>query len=147
MVVKIWKVTGLTNVKRDGYQSIPNTPLIILEDGPLLKVVNGLTGETIIDSQQEEMEKVKDVRFVSELEGLLIEYRNEKIQGLSYYDLTGTSRWNQTFDVKSSSGLEAVPSPLTDNAGNLYYGIGKTTAETKWENWRDTLVERKKERR
>lgn len=121
----LWETGGLSNMKREGYSVIDGTPIALLEDGPLLKAINGATGQVIFDSQKAGYKKVKKTHFLGEVGGILIEYKNAEEEGLALFDVqTGERKWDKSFSASMLKG-DIQPAPVITKNGQIIHAGGK----------------------
>ena len=122
---QLWKRKELAGAKEDEFDVVSGSPLIKVEIGKSLFVVNGLTGEIIVNSTAQGFEKVQYAEVAEGAKGLLIEYKNGKSRGLALFDLNnGERKWSNDFsDLKG--GQELQPGPRFDTEGHVIYAIGR----------------------
>ena len=123
---KIWENTTLTNIKEDFYNTIENTPLILIADkGADAKtvVINGMTGEVIFDSSVEGFEKIVSRKVLPEIEGLLVAFKDANGDGIALYNyVNGSQVWISTSEKTKSKAVQ--PEPFMDHENNVIFANG-----------------------
>lgn len=123
---KIWEVPSLTNIAEENYNTIPETPLVLIADkggDAKTMIINGLTGVIVFDSEGEGIEKVVSRKVIPEVGGVLIAYSNAGGDGValfSYQD--GQKKWDAPLEKVKGKTLQAQP--IVDEAGNILYANG-----------------------
>ncbi|WP_258103559.1 PQQ-like beta-propeller repeat protein [Marinoscillum sp. MHG1-6] len=120
----LWKQEALKDVDQQGYRVIAGTPIVLLENGPSLQILNGLSGVLLFDSQAQGYEKIKDTEILPSIGGLLIRFKKEEGEGLALYDVkSGDKRWERAFTGGRKGALQ--PDPLITEGSKIIYPFGK----------------------
>ncbi|REE00538.1 outer membrane protein assembly factor BamB family protein [Marinoscillum furvescens] len=122
---KIWELSDVTKIQEEYYNTIPGTPLVLIDDkGADAKtlIINGLSGALVFDSRDEGIEKVLSRRLVREVGGIMITYSKASGDGVALYNFNdGKELWNTPMEKAKGRTLAQ---PVIDSEGHILYANG-----------------------
>ncbi len=137
---QLWSIPELTNIKKVDFKPVSGTPLCIVEDNGYVTLLDGVSGERIIDGPERDYKSMRFIDVLHEHGGILVEYATERNNGLTLFNFNdGFTKWNiASSDIKSKDRVRVFP--LVDEQADVYYPyrnkllkIAGGSGDTSWE--------------